>query len=98
MRNTRTVGFVLLLAAIAVAQVSTSYITGTVTDSAGAVVANAKVEVKNDETGVVYSCVTTNSGNYSFPSLTPGRYTITVQQPGFRTFTSTNNVLTVGAP
>src|SRR5499427_1858120 len=89
---------ILLLAACAVAQVSTSSITGQVTDSSGAVVANAQVEAKNDETGVIYNTVTTNTGHYSFASLTPGRYTITVQQTGFRTFTGTDNVLTVGAP
>src|SRR5215813_13608516 len=89
---------ILLLAACAVAQVSTSSITGQVTDSSGAVVANAQVEAKNQETGVVYNSVTTTTGNYSFSSLPPGRYTITVRQTGFRTYTATDNVLTVGAP
>ncbi len=94
----RTFIVVLMLATYALAQVSTSSITGAVTDSSGAVVAGAQVEAKNEETGVVYNTVTTNTGNYSFPSLTPGRYTITVRQTGFRTYTSTDNVLTVGAP
>src|SRR5438067_3061559 len=83
-----------LLAFNAPAQTSSSSITGTVTDASGAVVANARVEAKNEETGLVYNSVTTSTGNYSFPSLTPGRYTITVRQPGFRTYTSTNNALT----
>src|SRR5438045_686977 len=87
-----------LLALSASAQVSTSSINGVVTDSTGAVVANAKVEAKNEETGVVYNSVTTSTGNYSFASLTPGRYSITVRQTGFRSYTSTNNALTVGAP
>src|SRR5215467_13540813 len=89
---------VLLLAACALSQVSTSSITGAVTDSSGAVVAGAQVEAKNQETGVVYNSVTTTTGNYSFSSLPPGRYTITVRQTGFRTYTATDNVLTVGAP
>jgi hypothetical protein len=89
---------ILLLAACAVAQVSSSSINGQVTDSSGAVVANAHVEAKNEETGVVYNTVTANTGHYSFASLTPGRYTITVRQTGFRTYTGTDNVLTVGAP
>jgi hypothetical protein len=89
---------VLLLAACALAQVSTSSITGAVTDSSGAVVAGAQVEAKNEETGVVYNSVTTTTGNYSFSSLAPGRYTITVRQTGFRTYTATDNILTVGAP
>src|SRR5215510_7088906 len=89
---------ILLIAACAVAQVSTSSITGQVNDSSGAVVANAQVEAKNEETGVTYNTVTTNTGHYSFASLTPGRYTITVRLTGFRTYTGTDNVLTVGAP
>jgi hypothetical protein len=80
------------------AQVSTSSITGTVTDTSGAVVANAKVEAKNEETGVVFSQNTTSSGNYSFASLTPGRYSITVTLSGFQPFESVHNILTVGTP
>jgi hypothetical protein len=91
---------VLLLLSVSLvsAQVSTSSINGTVTDSTGAVVANAKVEAKNDETGVVFTQSTTNKGNYSFASLTPGSYTITVTLSGFQTFESVHNILTVGEP
>src|SRR5713101_7696907 len=80
------------------AQVSTSSITGVVTDASGAVVANARVEGKNENTGGVFNQSTTSSGNYSFASLTPGSYSITVTLPGFQTFTSVHNILTVGAP
>jgi len=62
----------------------TSSIAGTVTDSSAAMVANAKVEAKNEETGVVFAQNTTSSGNYSFASLTPGSYTITVTWPASR--------------
>src|SRR5262245_56901302 len=88
----------LSLAVCAWAQTATSNISGAVTDATGAVVPGAKVTAKNEATGVVYSSLTTSTGNYSFASLTPGNYTITVQQTGFRSYTSTNNVLTVGAP
>src|SRR5713101_2884353 len=80
------------------AQVSTSSITGVVTDASGAVVASAKVELKNEDTGAVFNGATTSAGVYSFASLTPGRYTVTVTQPGFQTFSSVHNVLTVGTP
>src|SRR6266581_3572556 len=80
------------------AQVSTSSITGIVTDQSGAVVPNAKVEAKNDDTGVVFEQNTSSVGTYAFPSLTPGRYSITVTAAGFQTFTSIHNVLTVGTP
>jgi len=80
------------------AQVSTSSITGVVTDPSGAVVASAKVQAKNDDTGVAYDGITNTSGSYSFASLIPGRYTITVTLAGFQTFSSVHNVLTVGTP
>lgn len=80
------------------AQVSTSSITGLVTDASGAVVANAKVEAKNEDTGVLFTQNTTSSGNYVFASLTPGPYSITVTLAGFQTFASVHNVLTVGTP
>jgi len=51
---------VLLSVPFVSAQVSTSWVTGAVTDASGAVVANAKVEAKNEETGVVFSQNTTS--------------------------------------
>src|SRR2546423_5189453 len=80
------------------AQVSTSSINGLVTDVSGAVVANAKVQAKNEDTGVVFEGATTSAGTYSFASLTPGRYSITVTLAGFQTYTSVHNVWTVGTP
>jgi hypothetical protein len=93
---------ILLLALLVVpsvsAQVSTSSLTGAVSDTSGAVVAGAKVEAKNEETGVVFNQNTTGTGNYSFASLTPGSYSITVTHSGFQTFRSVHNILTVGTP
>ena len=98
-RIAKLVFFVVVLGVCSVrAQVSTSSITGVVTDTSGAVVASAKVEAKNDESGVVFEENTTSAGTYAFPSLPPGRYSITVAMAGFQTFTSTHNVLTVGTP
>src|SRR5215471_13782759 len=80
------------------AQVSTSSITGRVTDSTGAVIVGAQVQVKNEATGAGYQSGTTPTGGYVFPSLPPGPYTITVTHGGFKTFESKNNLLTVGQP
>ncbi len=80
------------------AQVSTSSITGLVQDASGAVVVGAKVVAKNEATGATYEATTTSAGAYALQSLPPGQYTVTVSQPGFQTFTSVHNVLTVGAP
>src|ERR1051326_2454936 len=88
----------LLMALPSWAQVGSSSITGLVTDSSGAVVAGAKVQAKNEGTAAVFEGVTTNTGNYTFASLPPGPYTVTVSQKGFQTMVSVHNVLTVGAP
>jgi len=92
------IAVVWLAVGMADAQVSTGTIGGTVTDAQGLLVVGAKVTVKNEDTGVKYETQTTSAGAYSFTSLTPGPYTITVTQDGFRTFTSTMNILTIGAP
>src|SRR5207244_11644875 len=98
-KSTAYVLVLMLLISVSLwAQVSTSSITGIVTDQSGAVVPNAKVEAKNDDTGVVYNGTTTSAGAYSFPSLTPGRYSITVTHAVFQTVSSVHNVLTIGAP
>jgi hypothetical protein len=88
----------LLASAAAWSQVGTSAITGLVTDSSAAVVPAAKVQAKNEDTGVVYEGVTSATGNYSFASVPPGPYTITISKQGFHTFVGVHNVLTVGQP
>jgi hypothetical protein len=75
--------FVLLSIAV-FGQAGTGTITGTVTDPAGAVVANAAVEVKNAETGVPYPTVTTDTGVYTVLRLPPGPYAVTLTAPGFK--------------
>ncbi len=89
---------VLLVASMASAQVSTSNISGAVTDKSGAVIVGAKVVAKNEATGVTYETVTSSAGDYAISSIPPGAYSVTVTISGFRTFTSVHNQLTVGAP
>src|SRR5450631_4751018 len=62
----------------------TGTILGTVTDSSGAVVPNAKVTVKNTGTNLVFSTATSSAGDYSAPSLNPGPYIVTVEAPSFQ--------------
>ena len=89
---------VAMLNAHVFAQVSTSGITGNVTDPGGAVVSGAKVTARNEATGITYEMNTTSGGTYTFSSVTPGQYAVTVSKPGFRKFTSVHNILTVGVP
>ena len=71
-------------------------ILGTVTDNSGAVVANAKVDVTNADTGVVTHTKTTSSGDFTVPSLNPGRYSVTVESTGFQKSLTTGMVLDRG--
>ncbi len=65
-------------------QAQTGTLRGTVTDPNGQVVAGATVTVKNQATGVVSAAFTTNGeGIYVISNLTPGKYTVTVEQKGF---------------
>lgn len=53
---------------------TTGTITGTVKDSTGAVIPGTVVSIRNEATAAQRSATTNNSGEYSFPSLEPGRY------------------------
>jgi hypothetical protein len=64
-------------------------ITGTVTDPAGAVVANAPIEAKNTGTSAVYPAATSATGNYTLSELPIGTYDISVTAPGFKKETRT---------
>src|SRR6266404_3987542 len=66
------------------AQQSSSAIQGTVTDSAGAVVPNAKVTVRNTGTGLERVVQTDSAGDYSVPSLPPGTYSVSVEASGLQ--------------
>src|SRR6266498_286692 len=88
----------LALAVCAWAQTNTSRISGTVTDSSGAVIAGAKVTAKNDATGVAQTQATTEAGLYSFPSLPVGSYTITVEMTGFKTANQAGVIIQVNTP
>jgi Carboxypeptidase regulatory-like domain/TonB dependent receptor len=70
------------LALTAVAQ-STATLQGTVTDQTGAIVANAKVIVRNRATGVERTVQTDSEGNYQVAALPVGVYRVEVQASGF---------------
>src|SRR5689334_25383956 len=82
--------FCLLFAASAWAQVDRGTITGTVTDSTGAVVQGTEVTVRNTATGVEYRGVTDNAGVYSIPNLPVGHYDVHFNEAGFKTVDRTN--------
>lgn len=65
-------------------QASASAISGTVTDSTGAVVAGAKVTITNQGTGVSHDATTDSSGFYAEEGLTVGQYSVDVKASGFK--------------
>ena len=75
-----------LLTSLAVAQRTTGTLTGQVVDPQGATVPNARIIVTDQETGVVSNTVTSSAGTWNVPSLIPGRYSVSVQAQGFRSF------------
>ncbi|MCU1321307.1 MAG: Cna domain protein [Acidobacteriaceae bacterium] len=85
--------WLMLAPALLQAQSDLSGISGTVTDSSGAVVSKANVTVTDEATGSIHRAVTNGSGYYTFLSLSPGKYTIMVEASSFATLTSTGNNL-----
>ncbi len=63
----------------------TAQITGRITDSSGGVIAAAKVELRNTDTGILRGFTTNADGYYSAPLLARGAYEISVELAGFRT-------------
>ena len=89
--------FVLLAALNLSAQTFRGTILGTVTDPSGAVVAGAKVTVKNTGTGLERATETSGDGSYSLPELPIGTYDVTVTQSGFQTFIARGVTVDVAA-
>lgn len=70
------------LPAILLAQVDQGRLTGKVSDTSGAVVPGAKVQVKNQKTGQIREAESNQDGNYFVPGLAPSTYTIAASGAG----------------
>jgi hypothetical protein len=66
-------------------------ISGSVIDSSGSAIPNAQVAATDNGTGQVYSTLSSAAGEFNFPDLPLGAYTVTVSAPGFETW-KVNNV------
>lgn len=94
----RTKLLALVLGATLTAWAQTSSLTGTVTDTSGAVVPNATVTLTNVQTNETFAGVSGNSGVYTIPLLKPGTYELKVEQNGFKQFRQTGIVIETGVP
>ena len=78
------------------AQDARGSIGGRVTDTLDALIVGAKVVTANQETGVIATAITNESGAFRLPFLLPGRYRISVEMNGFRTYAQSGVELRVG--
>jgi hypothetical protein len=90
------VAFAFGFAPQATAQRDYAALHGTVTDSSGAVIANASVTVLNTSTGIKTAARSDKSGYFILPQLQPGGpYSVTITAQGFQTFVSNGLTLNV---
>ena len=59
---------------------------GNVADPAGGAIAQAKVTLTDEATGLARPTLTSGVGEYSFSAVNPSSYTLIVQAPGFQTY------------
>ncbi len=82
----------LLLAAVAslAAQTGQGTLTGTVSDSTGAIIPNVTIRVVSTETKFVHSTATNDQGLYRSPYLNPGIYEVHYEALGFKRLVRSN--------
>ncbi|GGG90712.1 TonB-dependent receptor [Silvibacterium dinghuense] len=91
-------GAVLLIATLSAQAQFNAQLTGTVTDTTGAVVAGATVKLTDDATHVSHTAVSSAQGFYSFHELPPGSFSVEAAAKGFKTTTLSNVVLVSNVP
>ena len=72
-----------------IGQTTTGTISGTIMDGTGSIIPNAIITVTSMQTGIVQSVRSNESGNYVFPALAVGDYTLATVAPGFGTVSQT---------
>ncbi|HXR75203.1 MAG TPA: TonB-dependent receptor [Bryobacteraceae bacterium] len=88
-------GLLCVLCAPGWAQVASAELSGTVLDSSGAAVANAKVTATNLATNVARDGVSDGSGRYFITLLPAGDYSVSAEAPGFRKLVQSGLVLQI---
>lgn len=79
-----------------IAQMDQGTITGTVSDSSGAVIPGAQVTLISNDTGFTLNTTSDGSGIYIFPPVKIGQYTITASAQGFKTTSQEHITLNIG--
>jgi outer membrane receptor protein involved in Fe transport len=84
------------IAALSVAQVNTGRITGIVQDSSGASVPGVPVRATNEETGVITTAISQETGDYLVNFLIPGTYRVEAEKTGFQKSVHTGVIVNAG--
>lgn len=96
MHAVRMLGLSCLLSGFSWAQLNRGTLTGLVTDPTGAAVVQAKVTVVHIDTGARAATESTDSGNFTLPSLVIGGYRVEVEAAGFKRSVRDNVTLNAG--
>jgi len=78
-------------------QATTATVQGTITDSSGAALPDARIEIRNTGTGAAVETATNAQGRYVMPNLNPGTYDLDASKAGFQTASRKGVTLNVGA-
>lgn len=76
--------FLLAMSPVVWGQAVNGTLLGTITDSTGASVGGARIIATATSTGAIHESTTNESGNYTFPDMQPGTYSITIEAKGFK--------------
>jgi hypothetical protein len=88
--------FTALSCAPLLAQSTTADVIGTVTDTTGAVVPNATVQLTSVDTHETRTVTSGSGGEYTFTLLKPNRYSLSVTAAGFKSFQISSFALSAG--
>src|SRR5437762_9559685 len=83
-------------ASLAVAQITSATISGTIKDETGGVLPGVEVALNNLDTGLTRNAVTDSNGYFTVSGLAPGRYEARASLQGFRTGVQAGITLQVG--
>ena len=86
----------LLFSPSAQAQYDNGSLVGSIHDASGAVIPNAQVTATNTATGIVNKTTSSASGDYEFPSLRVGVYSVHAEASGFSAAAAENISVSVG--
>jgi carboxypeptidase family protein len=88
----------LMLCLPVLGQITRGNLSGLIKDTTGATVSGANVVAKHMETGEVFRAATDQQGAYVFPSLPPGKFTVTIEAAGFKRVEMQNIVVEISTP